>query len=284
MSQLDVNKSSKWILGVRVDDVSDDLLAMLFAGWVQDSVFHSIVTPNPEFILLAQTSEKYKSILASADLSLPDGVGVQFASTALTGEQIVYRQTGVDSIHKVLEAVQQTGGRVLLMGDDAHGLYAVGALSRAREVLAARYSNIAFDSFDPGVLQKGDFSLELARDTVERAAGESYKAIFVALPMATQLAAMEAYRETGYKGIVMGIGGTLDAIAGTAKRAPAWMRRIGFEWLWRFWREPSRYKRMYNAVIVFPCKIAYTAWEQGHLFQSIKRVFRYLLTGSYVRN
>jgi N-acetylglucosaminyldiphosphoundecaprenol N-acetyl-beta-D-mannosaminyltransferase len=52
--------------------------------------------------------------------------------------------------------------------------------------------------------------------------------------------------------VAMGVGGTFDFLAGVQKRAPRWMRSIGLEWLWRFIREPSRWKRMWRAVVVFP--------------------------------
>jgi N-acetylglucosaminyldiphosphoundecaprenol N-acetyl-beta-D-mannosaminyltransferase len=52
--------------------------------------------------------------------------------------------------------------------------------------------------------------------------------------------------------VAMGIGGTFDFIAGTQTRAPKIMRKFGLEWLYRLVREPKRFKRIFNAVIVFP--------------------------------
>ena len=44
--------------------------------------------------------------------------------------------------------------------------------------------------------------------------------------------------------LLMGLGGSLDAFAGTVKRAPAWVSRIGMEWFYRLVKEPRRFKRM----------------------------------------
>ena len=52
--------------------------------------------------------------------------------------------------------------------------------------------------------------------------------------------------------LAMGVGGTFDFIAGKRKRAPRWMQSIGLEWLWRLVREPSRFLRIWRAVVVFP--------------------------------
>lgn len=52
--------------------------------------------------------------------------------------------------------------------------------------------------------------------------------------------------------VAMGVGGAFDFISGKRKRAPKWMQKMGCEWLWRLVLEPRRFKRIWNAVIVFP--------------------------------
>ena len=44
--------------------------------------------------------------------------------------------------------------------------------------------------------------------------------------------------------LMIGLGGSLDAFAGTFKRAPAWVCRIGMEWVYRLCKDPKRFKRM----------------------------------------
>jgi len=52
--------------------------------------------------------------------------------------------------------------------------------------------------------------------------------------------------------LAIGVGGAFDYISGNVRRAPEFMRRIGLEWLFRLIQQPSRWKRILNAVIVFP--------------------------------
>jgi N-acetylglucosaminyldiphosphoundecaprenol N-acetyl-beta-D-mannosaminyltransferase len=54
--------------------------------------------------------------------------------------------------------------------------------------------------------------------------------------------------------IGMGVGGSFDFLTGKLPRAPFLLRKIGLEWLWRLVKQPWRWKRIYNAVIVFPIK------------------------------
>ena len=53
---------------------------------------------------------------------------------------------------------------------------------------------------------------------------------------------MAAHR-TPEVGLMMGLGGALDVLSGSVKRAPAFWRGRGLEWFWRLMREPKRVKR-----------------------------------------
>ena len=55
---------------------------------------------------------------------------------------------------------------------------------------------------------------------------------------------MRAHCGEGGVTLMVGLGGTLDSIAGTVQRAPKWMIRLQLEWLYRLIKEPRRFKRM----------------------------------------
>jgi N-acetylglucosaminyldiphosphoundecaprenol N-acetyl-beta-D-mannosaminyltransferase len=268
----------KQILGIEINDVSTQQMRDIFHKWMTDSAFVSIVTPNPEFVLLAHTNDSWKETISEATLSLPDGVGLQFASIALTGEKIEHRQTGVDAVKELCEVINEKGGKILLVGDDEHGDHGLGALGTARKMLELIFSRIQFVSVDPGRITRGEYPLDLA----QRACDEKFTAVLVALPMPVQLNAIELHKQIGYTGIVMGVGGALDMLSGVLPRAPHAWQKVGLEWMWRFLHEPRRYKRMYRALIVFPYKIAYTCKKRGHFLKSVTRVLTYFITRNYV--
>jgi N-acetylglucosaminyldiphosphoundecaprenol N-acetyl-beta-D-mannosaminyltransferase len=41
----------------------------------------------------------------------------------------------------------------------------------------------------------------------------------------------------------MAVGGSFDIITGRLRRAPLFIRSIGFEWAWRLFQEPWRWRR-----------------------------------------
>ena len=55
---------------------------------------------------------------------------------------------------------------------------------------------------------------------------------------------MAEHRQELHVKLMIGLGGSLDAFAGTVKRAPRWMIRMNLEWLYRLLKEPKRFKRM----------------------------------------
>lgn len=51
--------------------------------------------------------------------------------------------------------------------------------------------------------------------------------------------------------VAIGVGGAFDYLAGAVPRAPAWLRRLGLEWLYRLIRQPWRWRRILDAVPLF---------------------------------
>jgi N-acetylglucosaminyldiphosphoundecaprenol N-acetyl-beta-D-mannosaminyltransferase len=61
---------------------------------------------------------------------------------------------------------------------------------------------------------------------------------------------------------VMGVGGTLDVVAGRVRRAPRWMQQTGFEWLFRLVQEPRRMWRRYLVEDMEIFKLIWREWRK----------------------
>ena len=77
------------ILGLQFDDLTLEEATQTGTG------FHYVVTPNPEFILAAETDLEFKTILNQADLVLPDGIGVVYSAKIL-GAPLKGRVPGIE--------------------------------------------------------------------------------------------------------------------------------------------------------------------------------------------
>jgi UDP-N-acetyl-D-mannosaminuronic acid transferase (WecB/TagA/CpsF family) len=64
------------------------------------------------------------------------------------------------------------------------------------------------------------------------------------------------YQRCGGKiGVAMGVGGAFDFVTGKIRRSPVFARKLGLEWLFRLIQQPKRFRRIFNAVIIFSIKI-----------------------------
>ncbi len=184
-----------------------------------------IVTPNPELVTLALDSKEYRTVLKSADLSLPDGIGIVWASKMLD-EGIKSRITGVDFMKSLCEKVSKKPVSIGLFGAEP------GVAEDAADCLKKMYPGIRilfasseWDSKNPPV-----------------------DILFVALGSPKQEKWIYENLDKLQVKVVMGVGGAFDMISGRVKRAPIFMQQIGLEWLWRLFLQPWRLKRQLRLV------------------------------------
>src|SRR3990172_11370149 len=70
------DREHRYILGVKVDSTSTASVLRKIQFYISEARKFYIVTPNPEIVIEAQKDLDLKKILNSADLVLPDGIGL----------------------------------------------------------------------------------------------------------------------------------------------------------------------------------------------------------------
>lgn len=189
------------------------------------------VAINPEKVMRARREPSLRPVLEGAGLRIPDGVGVVLASR-LRGGRVRERVTGIDLMLAVAEEAARRGWPVYLLGA------APGVAERAADALVRRFPGLRVAGTGDGYFRGRD------AEVCERVRRSGARILFLALGSPAQEYWLSAHlAETGCR-LGMGVGGSFDVLAGRTARAPAWMRRLGLEWLHRLLREPARYRRM----------------------------------------
>ena len=102
---------------------------------------------------------------------------------------------------------------------------------------------------NPGVLiagwQDGYWSPDEESRVVGAIADARPDILFVAMGSPSKERFIARWKDTIAAPFLMGVGGSFDIYAGATKRAPGWVQRIGFEWLFRLSQEPRRLWRRY---------------------------------------
>lgn len=245
------------LFGVRISDLSTGELTDLLSGWLSSDSSHTIVTPNPEFILAARRDPSFVDLLNRADLSLPDGVGLRFAIPALTGNRLSNRHTGVDTLLLLAKLCAEQGRRLALVGGGP------GVAESAADAMRGQFVGLDVSVVDVGTIARDEINAgRISCDRTKLTRVENADVVAVALGMGKQERFIETLRTFEPLGlrtsrVYIGVGGALDMIAGTKRRAPAFVRRVGLEWVWRLVIEPRRFRRIFNASIVFPAVVVW---------------------------
>jgi len=223
------------ILGVKIDNLSFDQVLDKVEQFLKDGKKHYIVTPNPEMVVLAQKDSQFRQILNSADLAIPDGIGLVWASRLLRGKEkkgIRERVRGVDFADKLCQIAAKKGAAVGFLGGKDK------VADKAAKCQIAKY---------PGL--KVVFALG---SDPEKAAIDIKKVdiLFVAYGAPKQEFWISQNLPKLPVKIAIGVGGVFDYWADKVKRAPKWLQNLGLEWLWRLILQPWRIKRQL-ALLIF---------------------------------
>ncbi len=226
------------VLGIPVHPVTRDQVLDQIENWLDpcqaegDAVRH-ICTVNPEFIMTARQYPVFRTVLHESDLNVPDGVGVTWAMRLSLTDRPVVRVTGADLVPHIARAAAMQGWRLLLLGAGP------GVAERAAARLRRRCPGLTVRGLHGGAPRAQDWP----RVQAELAVFQPH-ILLVAFGHPQQDVWIAEHRMDLEGMVAMGVGGALDFIAGEIRRAPAWMRRLGLEWLFRLLRQPRRLGRM----------------------------------------
>ncbi|CAN5465471.1 WecB/TagA/CpsF family glycosyltransferase [soil metagenome] len=216
------------VLGYRLAALGRDGAAAWCLAAVRDAEPKLLVTLNPEIIVSARGDPALEAALQSAELTVADGVGVLWAAKQF-GVLLPERVPGVELTAEVLRR-----------GGDALRVYFLGAkpgvAARAARAAAAR-----FGTRTAGV-QHGYFKPDEVPEVVHAVAASGANLLLAGLGEG-QERFLHGHREAMGVALMIGVGGSLDVLAGEVRRTPAWTRWLGVEWAWRVGLDRRRWHR-----------------------------------------
>lgn len=216
------------ILGTLVDQISLEQCIEKIIDSIESNGSVRIVTANPEMIYQAQRDPDYLKTINAADLVVPDGIGVVWAGKIL-GTRYEERVTGIDLTQRLFAEGHKRGWRIFLLGSRP------GVAEQAVRVQSEYFPGLVFDCYH------GYFTAAEEHDVKLRIQQFSPDVLLAGLGAPKQEYWLS--RNPDLAKVRIGVGGTLDVLAGRVKRAPVLFRRLGLEWLYRLMTEPSRIAR-----------------------------------------
>jgi N-acetylglucosaminyldiphosphoundecaprenol N-acetyl-beta-D-mannosaminyltransferase len=243
----------------------------------------TIVTPNPEQIVYAKRDPHFAEILNRADVSLPDGVGVVWASRQISPKPLTGVIPGVDFMEELVSWASVQHVPIALIG--GWGGLAVKAFDRLHKkhqelvgwaedgpevrIVERQEAGNRRQGADTSLVtchlslvtssgNEKDYFDQLAKRIID----SGVRMVFVGLGAPKQEYFIEKLQATWDRiqvnndekklvsgslspvsCIFMSVGGSFDEISGSIPRAPGWVSRHGLKWVWRLVLEPWRIQR-----------------------------------------
>jgi len=207
---------------------------------------HQVTTVNLEFLVNAQRGAALRLILQHADLTVADGMPVVWGSRLLQ-TRLVERVSGADLVPALAQRCAQKGYTMMFFGS------APGIAEKAAAQLLKENPQLIVTTFGGPLFENVDDMDPAAVDTIRAAQPD---VVCVALGNPKQEYWINRYRHALGVPVLIGVGGTLDFLAGEKPRAPMWMQDTGTEWIYRLLREPSRlFQRYLQCFFYFPAML-----------------------------
>ena len=248
------------ILGVKISVLTKKQLNDIIISHVKANKPRPLVIFKPyvEFLSIASKNEEIKKLLNKADICAADSVSLQWAASYLYGapkistgffhtyyslfvrmqnkrwlKQILPdRMAGVDQSLPLLVMANKEKLKVGIIGGPEN-------IQSTLDAMSNRFNKISF------FVWSGYFEHYEEHSVVKDIAKENLDILFCALGFPKQEKFIINNKNRLNSKVIIGEGGSFDydQLGGKIKRAPVWVRNIGFEWFWRLILQPSRLRR-----------------------------------------
>jgi N-acetylglucosaminyldiphosphoundecaprenol N-acetyl-beta-D-mannosaminyltransferase len=240
---------TRTVFGVPIVDLSmEDALALCIDTMRTSSRrAHSLYFVNAHTLNLAWDDPTYREVLSGADWVFGDGTGVRWAMRFLHGHRLRDNVNGTDLVPALLG--RDLGFRFFLLGASADAIERAAA--HAREV---------FPGWQLVGHHHGYVPIDGCDAVVEKINASRPHLLLVGMGNPKQERWIRAQRSRLAVPLCMGTGGLFDYWAGDLERAPAWLRRRGFEWLHLLLAQPRKFRRYVFGNPLFLIRLARERW------------------------
>lgn len=222
--------SSIYVLGSRVDNLTMAAAVTRIQQYIEEGVPRQVITLNAEIAYRAYREPSLRHVINSAAMVTADGSGIVWAAGKL-GTPLPERVAGIDLFQAIAAEGAQKGWRFFFYGA------APGVAAAAATKLKGKIPRLDIAGTSHGFLKPEDMPALVA--AIREAKPH---VLLVGLGAPRQEYWIAEHLQELQVPVVMGVGGSFDVLAGVAKRAPAWMRKMNLEWLYRVIKG-KRFKR-----------------------------------------
>jgi N-acetylglucosaminyldiphosphoundecaprenol N-acetyl-beta-D-mannosaminyltransferase len=216
------------VLGCRLDPLTMDQTVERCDDLIRSGGFAQHMAINAAKIVKLRDDEWLRDIVDRCELVNADGQSVVWASR-LVGAPLPERVAGIDLMHRLMGLAAERGYPVYVLGARQDVLEQ--AIARLRE----QHPGLPVAGY-----RHGYFGEEETPAVCEAIRASGARILFVAMSTPRKEYFLGDHGPSLGVPFVMGVGGSIDVVAGITRRAPLSWQRLGLEWLYRLLQEPRR--------------------------------------------
>ena len=199
-----------------------------------------VVTLNPEMVNNACVDPDFAEIINSAELVIPDGVGVELGLKILGFD--VRRIAGIEFSHRLIAECAKNQHSVALIGAKPE------IVEKAKENLQKEFPDLYITYIHDGYFEDDEQIIKELKIRQPRL-------ILCALGSPKQEEFIYNNKKDFPESIFIGVGGSFDVWSGVVDRAPEIYQKLCVEWLYRTVKEPKRFKRIFPTLPLFVLRV-----------------------------
>jgi N-acetylglucosaminyldiphosphoundecaprenol N-acetyl-beta-D-mannosaminyltransferase len=234
VSAAEIRKVDLFGVGVSVTDYEQASQAIIDAALARRPFGVSALATHG--LMEGAGDDDFRALLNSLDLVTPDGQPVRWAMNLLHGVRLPDRVYGPDLVGEVCAAAARTGVGVYLFGSTAQ------TLDRFTDALTTAYPGLRIVGMQPDRFREATPAESEADIARINSSGAGVVLVGRGCPRQERWV---AHHRDRLQAASLAVGAAFDYYAGTLRRPPRWMQRVGLEWLFRLCQEPRRLFRRY---------------------------------------
>lgn len=225
---------------VKIQRLNVDTFTIDEAIKYANTISGQVITINPEMIENASQNPDFAKIINSAELVIPDGIGVEIGLKILGYN--VRRIAGIEFSHRMIEECAKNSQSVALVGAKPQ------IVEKAKENLEKEISGLYITYAHDGYFSNDE---EIINELKIR----QPRLVLCALGSPKQEEFIIKAKQVLPNALFVGVGGSFDVWSGVVERAPEIYQKLGLEWLYRTVKEPKRFKRIFPTLPLFVLKV-----------------------------
>ena len=240
--------------GIKINPISIDEISAVTEQWLSEGKKGFQITGvNVRQIAFLHKCNQFKDYINSSDIVNIDGVSVSWY-LKLKGYKLSGRALCADIFQQLLQNANKNHRTIYLLGAKQD------TIEKLVEVITREYSNIRIVGSHNGYF---DDEHTIVRDIADK--HPDY--LFIGMPSPFKERFAATYKSNLETGVVLGVGGMFDIMAGNTKRAPRNVQKLGLEWLYRIYQNPIGHTKRFIHTLI-PSMVVFIK----HLFEPRKQI------------